>query len=187
MDCKEFDRLAAEYAEGLLAPEVKEQMDAHRAVCQLCNELALASESVFMALNEAPLIKAPAGFSNCVMAAVALEEKRIAMEQLAYNRMMKRAYTAAAALAGIFGTVWYIWFKTSMIAPLEQASANLESAYLGRWLGFLNECGRLMNTPVPLPGFDSGAPALYVGAAVMFAGTMLWLWTYQRKTAGCTI
>jgi hypothetical protein len=187
MDCREFDKLAAEYAEGLLDQELRAQMEAHRDVCPLCDELARVSESVLLALNEAPRVKAPAGFSGRVLASVALEQKRIAREQAAYRRMVQRGLALVGSLPGICSTAWYFWFGNAARLPLEQATANLESNWFGRWFEFFQASGRLMNTPVALPGFESGAPALYVGAGVMFAGTMLWLWLYQRRTVGCTI
>ncbi len=188
MDCREFDRWVAEYAEGALDPELAAHMDAHRAVCQSCDELAVMSERVLLALDETPPVKAPAGFSNRVLAAVAMEEKRLAAEQAAYFRMLKRSLTALLILAGFCGTSLYFWIGKAVSQPIENAAASLEgSSLMARCFMFLQSSGQALNKPVAVPGFDSGLPSLYVGAGIVFAGTMLWLWLYQRRAVGCSI
>lgn len=184
MDCKEFDRYAPEYAEGLLEAEVRNRMDGHRATCQSCDQLARVHENMLRALNETPVLPAPAHLRHNILAAVAREEARLAEEKSAYRRMLAGALSAAAALGGILAAAWYLLFRETSLAHLERASTGVGDAPLSRLLAFLQTANEFLQHGFSLPGFEQTVPFYYLSAALGMALTLVWLAWYQGRAAG---
>ena len=102
MDYKEFEMHVAAYAEGLLGPKLMAEMEAKRAECSRCDELARVHETILGALSTAEPLKAPAGLEQSILAAVeaeqaeALDEKRVVRRALAVSLAVVASIIACA-------------------------------------------------------------------------------------------
>ena len=98
MDFKQFEENVAAYVEGLLDEKMMRAMDAKRAECPECDNLARVHENILAALNSTEPVKAPAGLEQRILAAVEAEEAEAAALQKTKRWALVVSLSAAAAL-----------------------------------------------------------------------------------------
>lgn len=108
MDYKEFEEHVADYVEGLCDERSRRRMEEKRREDPACDRLALMHENILAALQDTPEVKAPAGLSERILAAVEVEESQIAAERKSFREYVLSslpiAACAVAALTGLFYT-----------------------------------------------------------------------------------
>ena len=98
MDCKQADLLFMQYAEKKLEPSDAKNLAMHLLVCEGCRESFVAFD---ICLDEAPLMEAPEGFTQNVMAQV---------KELGASRLMW--WQVAIGFAAILvGTLLFVLFN----------------------------------------------------------------------------
>ena len=109
MDYKEFEKHVADYVEGLCDERLRRRMEEKRREDPACDRLARMHENILAALQDTPEVKAPAGLSERILAAVEAEESQIAAERKSFREYVLSslpiAACAVAALTGLFYTL----------------------------------------------------------------------------------
>ncbi|MFC1614218.1 anti-sigma factor family protein [Gemmatimonadota bacterium] len=187
MDTKQFEENVAAYVEGLLDEATMKAMDAKRAECPECAELARLHESILAALDSTEQVKAPAGLERQILAAVEAEDMSLA-------KIRKKALTvsvsvAAVLLAGLVpfmvgafkgsvsvpdtsqGLSMIIYFTAHWLAGIE--TIYLTAAYSDQWESiafFLQKIAQ----PITIPNVQLSIPGYVIFALVISMAVIIW-------------
>jgi anti-sigma-K factor RskA len=169
MDYKEFEEHVADYVEGLCDERLRRRMEEKRREDPACDQLARMHENILAALQDTPEVKAPAGLSERILAAVEAEESQIAAESKSFREYVLSslpiAACAVAALTGLFYTLkdnlyaaaqfglgWSQalsnWFNSESEELAVQADKGISASNqaLAGWLTFVGESSEKTST-----------------------------------------
>ena len=122
MDYREFEQHVADYVEGALDIELRQQMDAARAADPACDQLARLHEQILAAFEDMPQVEAPAGLAERIFAAAEVREQLAAAEQRAFRRGIWLGVVGAALGAAALTMMMFMLDLRTETATLETAT-----------------------------------------------------------------
>ena len=192
MDFKQFEENVAAYVEGLLDEKMMRAMEAKRAECPECDNLACLHENILAALNSTEPVKAPAGLEQRILAVVEAERAEAAALQKTKRRALVVSLSAAAAvLAGLVPFLIGALGKGAASIPDTSEGFSIVIIFAARWwagvetmffivtdsnrwpslqllMQYLTQRIEIPNVPVTIPGY-------YLFALVSALAVMAWV------------